>query len=75
MMHVVVTSPERVLFDGSARCVVFPGEKGVFEVWPLHRPIISRLVAGVIKVDNKVARIRRGLMKAAHNEVMVVVEI
>lgn len=75
MLHVVVTNPERVLYDGAARCVVFPGEKGTFEVWPLHRPIMSRLVSGVLKVDNQVVKIKRGLMRCAHNEVVVIVEL
>ena len=75
MLTVVVTSPERVLFDGSARRVVFPGEKGTFEVLPLHRPLVSRLVGGVIEVDDQPFRVRRGIVRIADDVVTVVVEL
>jgi F-type H+-transporting ATPase subunit epsilon len=75
MLTVVVTSPERVLFDGSARRIVFPGEKGTFEVLPLHRPLVSRLVGGVIEVDDKPFRVRRGIVRVADDVVTAVVEL
>ena len=75
MLTVVVTSPERVLFDGSARRVVFPGEKGTFEVLPLHRPLVSRIVGGVIEVDEQPFRVRRGIVRIADDVVTAVVEM
>ena len=75
MLTVVVTSPERVLFDASARRVVFPGEKGIFEVLPLHRPLVSRLVGGVIEVDEQPFRVRRGIVRIADDVVTAVVEL
>lgn len=75
MLTVVVTSPERVLFDGSARRVVFPGEQGAFEVLPLHRPLVSRLIGGVIEVDDQPFRVRRGIVRIADDVVTAVVEL
>ena len=75
MLRVIVTSPERVLFDGAARRVVFPGEKGTFEVLPLHRPLISRLVGGVVEIDDAALRIVRGAMRVADDVVTAVVEL
>ena len=75
MLHVVMTSPERVLFDGTARRVVFPGERGTFEVLPLHRPLLSRLVGGVVEVDEQVFRVRRGVVRVADDVVTAVVEL
>lgn len=75
MLHVIVTSPERVLFDGSARSVIFPGEQGTFEVQMLHRPLVTRLVRGVIVIDEKQAMaIRRGLVRVGEDEVTAAVE-
>jgi F-type H+-transporting ATPase subunit epsilon len=75
MLHVVVTSPERVLFDGTARRIVFPGEQGVFEILPLHRPLMSRLVGGVVEIDDRWFRIRRGVVRIADDDVTAVVEL
>ena len=75
MLHVVVTSPERVLFDGTARRIVFPGEQGTFEVLPLHRPLISRLVGGMVEIDERSFRIRRGIARVADDAVTAVVEL
>ena len=75
MLHVVVTSPERVLFDGTARRIVFPGEQGTFEVLPLHRPLISRLVGGLVEIDGRSFRIWRGIARVADDAVTAVVEL
>ena len=75
MLQVVVTSPERVLFDGTARRIIFPGERGIFEVLPLHRPLISRLVGGVMEIDQRSFRIRRGVVRVMEDAVTAVVEL
>ena len=75
MLHVVVTSPERLLFDGTARRVVFPGEQGTFEVLPLHRPLISRLIRGAMEIDDARFGILRGIVRVADDEVTAVVEL
>lgn len=73
-LEVMVTSPERVLFAGTAHSVVFPGEQGTFEVLPLHRPLVSRLVAGPVIVDGRPMEIRRGVVRVADDTVTAVVE-
>lgn len=75
MIHVLVTSPERVVCDRQARSVSLPGEKGTFEVLLLHRPLVARLVKGIVEVDGKILRIRRGVVRVADDEVIAVVEI
>ena len=75
MLHVTVTSPERVVFDGPARSAVFPGERGVFEVLPMHRALISRLTSGIVEIDGKILRIRRGVVRVAEDQVTAVVEV
>jgi len=74
VLTVLITSPERVLFHGRAQSVVCPGEQGTFEVQALHRPIVSRLLAGVITVDGRVLNIRRGVLRVAEDVVTAVVE-
>jgi F-type H+-transporting ATPase subunit epsilon len=74
-LTVVVTSPERVLFEGLAQSVSCPGEQGVFEVLALHRPFISRLVAGTLTIDGRGLPIRRGVVRVADDVVTAIVEI
>ena len=74
-LEVMITSAEQVLFEGTARSLTFPGEAGTFEVLPLHRPLMSRLLAGVMLVDERPLPIRRGVVRVADDVVTVVVEM
>lgn len=73
-LTVLIATPERVLFEGSALSVVLPGEKGVFEVLPFHKRLLSRLLEGRITVDGRKLEIRRGVAKVGGNHVTVIVE-
>ena len=75
MLNVLVTSPEKVLYEGTAGRVVAPGEQGTFEVLPLHRPLVSRLLAGPLVVDNTTYPIERGVLSIADDNLTVVVEL
>lgn len=75
MLNVLVTSPERVLFEGMAGSVSVPGEHGTFEILMGHRPLISRMRAGMMVVDRQAFAIRRGAVRVADGTVTVVVEL
>ena len=51
-----------------------PGEAGVFEIAPFHKPILSRLVSGTLFIDDKIMRIRRGIVRTALNNVTIIIE-
>ncbi len=72
---VLVAGPDRVGFQGRARSVSFPGEQGTFEVLPLHRPFVSRLLAGPVVIDGRTVSIRRGVVRVADDTVTAVVEL
>jgi len=74
-LHVVISSPDRVVFDGTATSVVFPGAQGTFEVLPLHRPLVSRLLTGVIVLDGRPLPIQRGIARVADDVVTAAVEL
>ena len=74
MLTVAVLSPHDLLFEGHAQRVILPGEQGVFEVWPFHRPLVSRLLPGSMVVDERVFVIRRGVVKVAYDVVTAIVE-
>jgi F-type H+-transporting ATPase subunit epsilon len=74
MLDVIVISPEKVIFEGRARSVIFPGEQGVFEILPFHKPLLSRLVSGTLIIDGLAFAIRRGIVGLNHNKATVIVE-
>jgi F0F1-type ATP synthase epsilon subunit len=74
MLEVVIANPHKILFQGQAKSVIFPGDAGVFEIWPFHKRLMSRLIQGNIHVDGHVFPILRGVVKVDRNSVTVVVE-
>ncbi|MBI4355441.1 MAG: hypothetical protein HY597_03180 [Candidatus Omnitrophica bacterium] len=74
MLRVLVIDQERIYFEGQARRVIAPGERGVLEVWSLHRPMVSRLLPGSVIVDEQLFPIKRGVLKVALDEIIVIVE-
>jgi F0F1-type ATP synthase epsilon subunit len=74
MLDVQVISTEEIVFEGKANSVVFPGEYGVFEILPYHKPMVSRLVSGNLIIDGRFYPIRRGLVGLNHNKATIIVE-
>ena len=72
--RVLVATPERVIFEGSAKSIILPGERGIFEIQPYHKRLLSRLVRGVLTLDGSELKIRRGVAKVGLNDVTVIVE-
>ncbi len=74
MLEVLILTPQRRLFRGRAQSVILPGEEGIFEIGPFHRPLMSRLLPGVIEVDQQTFSIRRGVVKVERDTVVSIVE-
>ena len=49
-MKLEIITPDKKLFDGSVRSVVFPGSEGSFGVLNDHAPMIATLTTGKIEV-------------------------
>ena len=74
VLEVLVVSPQRLIYQGRADHVVLPGEKGVFEVLPHHKRLLSRLLAGYLTVDSQSIQIKRGVVKVGLNQITILVE-
>ena len=74
MIEVLIVSPQGVLFEGQAANAILPGEGGVFEVLPFHKPILSRLIGGIIIVGDKRFAIDRGVVQVKSNRVTAIIE-
>lgn len=73
-LELLILSPERLLYEGKAASVILPGENGVFEIMPFHKRLLSRLLAGLMIIDKKAMRIKRGVVKVGLNQVTIIVE-
>lgn len=75
MLEVILLSPQELLFTGRVHHITLPGEAGVFEVWPFHRPFVSRLLPGcIVLADDQVFTIKRGVVKVEQDVVTAIVE-
>jgi F0F1-type ATP synthase epsilon subunit len=74
MLDVQLISTEEIVFEGRANSLIFPGEYGVFEILPYHKPLVSRLVAGNVVIDGRMYPIRRGLVGVNRNKATIIVE-
>ena len=52
-MNVIVTSIEKVFFEGKADHVVVPAEGGEMTILINHTPMIAPLRAGIVRVKEK----------------------
>ena len=72
--NILILTLDKVIFEGKGKSVILPGEKGVFEVLPYHKNLLTRLVKGPMVLDGRTFPIRRGVVKVGMNEVTVIVE-
>ena len=71
---VLVLTLDRVIFEGKGRSLILPGEKGVLEILPYHKRLLTRLVRGPMILDGNTYPIQRGVAKVGLNEVTIIIE-
>jgi F-type H+-transporting ATPase subunit epsilon len=74
MLDVSLLTPREVIFEGQANSIILPGEEGVFEIQPFHKRILSRLISGILFVDEQSFSIQRGIVKVNQNKVTIIIE-
>lgn len=79
MIELRVVTPEKVVFEGTARSLVVPAWDGWVGVLPGHAPFLTLLGAGPIQVDSESGERRAfgisgGVMKVESNQVMVLAD-
>lgn len=77
-LHLVIVSPEKILFKGSVSDVTLPGTRGLFMVLPKHAPLLSSLEKGTIRYatseGEQLLEITGGFVEVKKDEVAVCVE-
>jgi F0F1-type ATP synthase epsilon subunit len=74
LMDVTVLSPQQIILQSGVKSVIVPGEEGVFEILPLHKRTLSRLISGKILIDQEAYPIKRGIVKIDQNKVVIIIE-
>ena len=75
MLELIIMNENKALFEGRARSVMLPGEQGVFELLPYHKPLLSRLIGGKVIINNEQEfPVRRGIVGFNLNRATVIVE-
>ena len=72
--NVLILTLDRVVYEGQGRSLILPGEKGVLEILPYHKKLLTRLIQGSMVLDGNAFPIKRGVAKVGLNDVTVIVE-
>ena len=77
-LNVSVISPERVLFEGTARSVIAPAFDGEVGILPMHAPLMTLLGRGTLRLDTaegeKRFDVEGGFLQIIDDQVRVVAE-
>lgn len=77
-LKVSVISPERVLYEGTARGVVVPAFDGEVGILPMHAPLMTLLGKGVLRIDTTAGeqrfQVEGGFLQVVDDVVRVVTE-
>ena len=78
-LHVRVITSERVVYEGEALAVQFPGEDGLYGVLPNHAAMITTVDAGVIKLREREGSehhlfVSRGFAQVSNGELRFAVD-
>ena len=77
-LKVSVISPERVLFEGTARGVIAPAFDGEMGILPMHAPLMTLLGKGTLRVDTENGEkrfdVEGGFLQIIDDQVRVVTE-
>ncbi len=77
-MQLEIITPDKTLFEGTAKSVTLPGMGGGFQLLENHAPIISTLKKGQIKIDTgtdtQLIEISSGVVEMLKNKVIILAE-
>lgn len=79
LLNIEIVSPEKNVFQGTAKVLTVPGVEGLFQVLNMHAPMISMFETGVITIeDEKGEKInfstRGGVLEVKDNKVVVLAD-
>ena len=78
-MNIEIITPDKTLFEGTAKLVQLPGIDGSFEILTNNAPLISVLGKGKIKIENEnnqteFFEVNGGVVEVLKNKILIVAE-
>jgi F-type H+-transporting ATPase subunit epsilon len=78
-LEVVVVSPARPIFEGTAPWVTVPAWDGQLGILPRHAPLVAALGSGLLRIGREGGKVERfavsgGFLKVSGNRVTVLVD-
>lgn len=77
-MKVTIITPDKTLYEGTAKLLQLPGQGGLFELMENHAPIIASLKTGRIRLvseeGEKAFDILAGVVKGQKNEILILTQ-
>ena len=74
MLDVIFLTPKRVIFEGRAKSIILPGEKGVCQILPFHKNFLSRILSGFVIIGKERYPVKRGIIRVDRNRATIIVE-
>jgi F0F1-type ATP synthase epsilon subunit len=75
MFKVTLLTPKEELYVGLALKVILPTQEGQITVLDFHQPLLSRLSAGVISIDERwLFKIKDGIVQMSGLELLGIVQ-
>ena len=79
-IHVDVVSAEASIFEGEAEFVALPGETGELGIYPQHKPLITRIRPGAVRIkvagraDEEFVFVAGGILEVQPSRVTVLAD-
>jgi F-type H+-transporting ATPase subunit epsilon len=79
-MKISILTPEKNIFEGTAKSIILPGLGGQFEILDKHAPMIAALSRGSIQLTSDKGEkqkfdILKGFCEVLNNEVNLLVRV
>jgi F-type H+-transporting ATPase subunit epsilon len=79
LLKVKVISPRQVAYDGTALAVTIPAETGEIQVYQGHIPVLARVAAGTVRIENPgkapvCLTVDEGFFRVTHDEVSLLID-
>ncbi len=78
-LKIRVIGPDRVIFEGEAASIQYPGGDGLYGILPGHAPMITTVEPGLLRIKDEgggqeVIALARGFVSISNNEIEFAVD-
>jgi F-type H+-transporting ATPase subunit epsilon len=79
VFHLMIVTPEKVIFDGQVQSLIVPGEQGYLQILTDHAAIITSLISGKMEIADQdwnrtLYAVSGGFLEVSHNQATVLAD-